>query len=369
MLSGQDFSRASRIPPQGTFQSNEPEKASPQRKDRLSSFSNLLESPPWIKTSHKSENVYPDVNDVEESITSPVTSPAEAQKGVSEIREVRTERNNVLSRSVASVNVSPGGQSVEQSLTLSGTSPTVRDEGVSTMLEGKAEDEQPMAARQLPGSSVELSRPMLGLDFETNEGGKAESKGYYTRELSNEDQDVGTGDGEETSNLSHVTLPDGGGSRDQPALQKEESFAINFKEEAEACEEQRNVGDRQEKPEADPAAVKSFTEEQSHELEETGSDLALRIKDQSVSSDGRASLKAAGKDGARDDSKLHANTDEIDRRTPEENIGERKNQPVSVDGFLSLLYAVDADVEVTFSPETLYRSPECSVDMKEEIIK
>ena len=42
---------------------------------------------------------------------------------------------------------------------------------------------------------------------------------------------------------------------------------------------------------------------------------------------------------------------------------------VSLDGFLCLLQAVDADVEVSFSPETLYHSPSCSTDMREEIIR
>ena len=42
---------------------------------------------------------------------------------------------------------------------------------------------------------------------------------------------------------------------------------------------------------------------------------------------------------------------------------------VSVEGFITLLRTVDADVEVSFSPEALYRSAHCTSDIKKDIIK
>ena len=47
----------------------------------------------------------------------------------------------------------------------------------------------------------------------------------------------------------------------------------------------------------------------------------------------------------------------------------RKTHLVSTDGFLAMLQAVDADVEVSFSPEALYRSPHCSSDLRHEIVR
>ena len=48
---------------------------------------------------------------------------------------------------------------------------------------------------------------------------------------------------------------------------------------------------------------------------------------------------------------------------------DRKTHLVSTDGFLAMLQAVDADVEVSFSPEALYRSPQCSSDLRHEIVR
>lgn len=50
-------------------------------------------------------------------------------------------------------------------------------------------------------------------------------------------------------------------------------------------------------------------------------------------------------------------------------VEESKEPAVGLDGFLALLQAVDADVEVSFSPEALYRSPQCSSDMRQEITR
>lgn len=48
---------------------------------------------------------------------------------------------------------------------------------------------------------------------------------------------------------------------------------------------------------------------------------------------------------------------------------DRKTHLVSTDGFLAMLQAVDADVEVSFSPEALYRSPQCSSDLRHGIVR
>ena len=42
---------------------------------------------------------------------------------------------------------------------------------------------------------------------------------------------------------------------------------------------------------------------------------------------------------------------------------------ISVSGFVTLVKTVDADLEVSFSPETVYRSPRYPPDVREEIIK
>ncbi|KXJ19156.1 Translation initiation factor IF-2 [Exaiptasia diaphana] len=48
---------------------------------------------------------------------------------------------------------------------------------------------------------------------------------------------------------------------------------------------------------------------------------------------------------------------------------EEVSPSVSVKGSLSLLQVVDADVEASSSPETFYRAPRCSQEMKEDIIE
>lgn len=48
---------------------------------------------------------------------------------------------------------------------------------------------------------------------------------------------------------------------------------------------------------------------------------------------------------------------------------EDKKPSVDVDGFLALLQTVDSDVEVSFSPEALYRSAQCSSDLRQEITR
>lgn len=50
-------------------------------------------------------------------------------------------------------------------------------------------------------------------------------------------------------------------------------------------------------------------------------------------------------------------------------MDDRKTPLVSSGGFLAMLQAVDADVEVSFSPEALYRSPNCSSDTRHEIVR
>ncbi|KAJ7357406.1 hypothetical protein OS493_024917 [Desmophyllum pertusum] len=54
---------------------------------------------------------------------------------------------------------------------------------------------------------------------------------------------------------------------------------------------------------------------------------------------------------------------------PPQRTEEEKKPSVSVDGFLCLVQAVDVDVEVSFSPETLYHSPHCSSVTREEVIR
>ena len=59
------------------------------------------------------------------------------------------------------------------------------------------------------------------------------------------------------------------------------------------------------------------------------------------------------------------NTEELELKKTDD----RKTHLVSTDGFLAMLQAVDADVEVSFSPEALYRSPQCSSDLRHEIVR
>lgn len=62
---------------------------------------------------------------------------------------------------------------------------------------------------------------------------------------------------------------------------------------------------------------------------------------------------------------LKQDTEELELKKTDD----RKTPLVSTDGFLAMLQAVDADVEVSFSPEALYRSPQCSSDMRHEIVR
>lgn len=69
---------------------------------------------------------------------------------------------------------------------------------------------------------------------------------------------------------------------------------------------------------------------------------------------------------------LEHNVQERDHLAEETDIHDlegKKLPAITGDALISLLQIVDGDLEVSFSPETIYRSPACSSDMKEEIIK
>ena len=192
-------------------------------------------------------------------------------------------------------------------------------------------------------------------------------------------------DDEESLDLSDFSLPDGG---DKGGI----SYVPSQMEHKRASTPEKDVVLRRDlgfsASPSDPVVVpddtKSITEDISEEIPESvplendedavDAPLHDEIKDtlpsigkeitvQSGRSDAIDNVKD-GKDEDRDEVPGNVETEIQTQVTLEE-----RKPSVSVEGFLCLLQAVDADVEVSFSPETLYHSPSCSSDMREEIIR
>ena len=192
-------------------------------------------------------------------------------------------------------------------------------------------------------------------------------------------------DDEVSLDLSDLSLPDGG---DKGGI----SYVPSQMEHKRASTPEKDVALRRDlgfsaspsDPVVEPGDTKSITEDISEEIpesvplendedavdaplhdeiKETLPSTGKKVTEQSGRSDAIESVK----DGK--DENIDEVLDNVETEIQTQMTLEERKPSVSIDGFLCLLQAVDADVEVSFSPETLYHSPSCSSDMREEIAR
>ena len=210
-------------------------------------------------------------------------------------------------------------------------------------------------------------------------------------ELSDEEESLG--------DLSDLSLPDGNEHYVPSALQNE------YRRDSKHAEEEK-FNDAREKQEvlsgpSEPAAVpdtaKSITEDISEDIPESVALDESEDNDEPPVHDERDNAQQNNAETASKPEDVLGDMSGVDKRKmdsnevlheedrgkdsnellskdetaipAQKNEEEQKKPSVSVDGFLALLQVVDADVEVSFSPEALYRSPRCSSDMHEEIVR
>lgn len=192
-------------------------------------------------------------------------------------------------------------------------------------------------------------------------------------------------DHEESLDLSDLSLPDGNKeglpfipSQEEPVRHEDKQEKVN------ASRGNSELSGGTSNPVVVPDATKSVTEDISEDIPESVAlDGDEDLNDVPVHDEGEETLTSGGEKGAEQPKEFEVSKDVNDERGKDTNevlakdemetslpkTEEKRSPSVSVDGFLCLLQAVDADVEVSFSPETLYHSPRCSSDMREEIIR
>ena len=203
-------------------------------------------------------------------------------------------------------------------------------------------------------------------------------------------------DEDESLDLSDLSLPDGNEPYVPSALQTEQRRGSKPEEEN-VVRKDPEVSAGPSKPAVVPAdATKSITEHISEDIHDSAAledseghndlpvygeeDKTLPKNTENVSKqpellDVRSDVDKTKKDTNdslfKDDKEKAVNEllPKDEEVTAQEKAEEERKPLVSVDGFLALLQAVDADVEVSFSPEALYHSPQCSSDMREEIVR
>ena len=190
-------------------------------------------------------------------------------------------------------------------------------------------------------------------------------------------------DDEESLDLSDLSLPDGN-KEGLPFIpsQVEAVRHEDKREEATVFRGDSEVSVGTTNPVVVPDAAKSVTEDISEDIPESVAlDDDEDLNDVPVRDEGKEILTNSGGQAAEQPKEGEINKDDErekdvnevlakdEMETPLSKTEEERAPSVSVDGFLCLLQAVDADVEVSFSPETLYHSPRCSSDMREEIIR
>ena len=211
---------------------------------------------------------------------------------------------------------------------------------------------------------------------------------------SNKAEEAKLSDGDESLDLSDLSLPDGTEQYVPSAMQDQRRDSKNSD-----GERAKESGGREDldvlagpsKPDVVPDATKSVTEEISEDIPESlalddsedhnedvpvynEGERTLRSNTENVSLQPKALDVRLDEEEKKDDTNEALRKDERENNADEEGTTvqkakKEKKPSVSVDGFLALLQAVDADVEVSFSPEALYHSPQCSADMREEITR
>ena len=191
-------------------------------------------------------------------------------------------------------------------------------------------------------------------------------------------------DDEESLDLSDLSLPDGN-KEGLPLIPSQKEPARHEDKQEEAFREDSGLSGATSNPVVVPDATKSITEDISEDIPESVAlDGDKDLDDVPVHDEGEETLTSSGGQAAEQPKEIAEISKDVnderekdinevlakdDMETPLPKTEEERAPSVSVDGFLCLLQAVDADVEVSFSPETLYHSPRCSSDMREEIIR
>lgn len=235
------------------------------------------------------------------------------------------------------------------------------------------------------GITQEGNQKKTGIDLEDGKDEKPKDKVVLTLQQSNELEEQSDEDDEESLDLSDLSLPDGKKewlpiipSQKQPVRHEDKQ------EEANVFLRDSEVSGGTTNPVVVPDATKSITEDISEDIPESVAlDGDEELNDVPVHDEGEVRFTSSGGQAAEHPKEFEVSKHVNDEReedknevqakdemeTPAQKKEEEKTSSVSVDGFLCLLQAVDADVEVSFSPETLYRSPRCSSDMRDEIIR
>ena len=212
----------------------------------------------------------------------------------------------------------------------------------------------------------------------------------------NELEQAEQSDDDESLDLSDLSLPDANEPYVPSVLQGDRRLSREQAEER-LGRKDPDVSAEPSKPNVVPERSKSFTEEISEEIVETTPLDGSEGHDDLVHDEGSKILPKNGaeisfsespkaqdvrrdEDGKEKVTRKNVLEPEAERdvresllkdgssRTPQK-AEEDKKPSVDVDGFLALLQTVDADVEVSFSQEALYRSAQCSSDLRQEITR
>ena len=248
--------------------------------------------------------------------------------------------------------------------------------------------EKPQRLGVAPVKSVEiqqdgLSQQNTGDDSMNGKNEKLKDKVSMTLQQANKLEERSDDDDEESLDLSDLSLPDGNKEGLPFIPSQKEPARYEDKQEEAFCEDLGLSGGTS-NPVVVPDATKSITEDISEDIPESVAlDDDKDLDDVPVHDEGEETLTSRGGQAAEQPKEIEISKDvndemekdinevlaKDDMETPLLKTEEDRAPSVSVDGFLCLLQAVDADVEVSFSPETLYHSPRCSSDMREEIIR
>lgn len=350
MANRQDTAQDTKHLPPETYPTNQPfvppEKPL-ERSIPMSGFPDPSLSSTVIETSLESNNARNHEIKEDESVTSPATSQA-TPNAVTE----KPEKKNLLKH---------------QGLP--------SDDVTHTKLSEKAQtfDVEPIKTVQIPDYG---QQKRTEVDSEDVKNEKLKDEVPLTPQESNKLKELSDEDEEESLDLSDLSLPDGnekeGLSYVPSQLSKQEKENITaFRRDLEVSAGPSN-------PVAVPDATKSVTEDISEDIPES-----VALEGEEDFNDVPVHDEGSGEQVADQPKMLDVDNDvkdegeeDVDEVLAEDETGvpaqkteEEKAPSVSVDGFLCLLQAVDADVEVSFSPEALYHSPRCSPDTREEITR
>ena len=241
---------------------------------------------------------------------------------------------------------------------------------------------EPVKSVGIPQEGNQLN---TGVDLEDGKDEQPKDKVSRTLQQSNKLEEQSDEDDEESLDLSDLSLPDGT-KEGLPFIpsQKEPVRHEDKQEEGNVFRRGSEVSSGTSNPVVIPDATKSVTEDISEDIPES---VALNgdedLNDVPVHNQSDETFPNSGGEVAKQPKEFEDSKDVDDQRKedinevqakdemeiPAQKTEEEKTPSVSVDGFLCLLQAVDADVEVSFSPETLYHSPRCSPDMRDEIVR